>query len=472
MKTKLMVLSIMLGWRVAAGAAPAFDPLAALDPYNVVWTAPSENAHGSMPLGNGDVGINAWVDANGDLLLYISKTDAWDENARLCKIGRVRVKFDPPLAVKEAFRQELQLRDGVIEIATGKQKATDKIRLWVDAGQPVVRIDADMAAPATCRAEVELWRVRELPLGDIDEYSHGDGKNPLAQSYNLKTLPDVVVPDAGQRLVWYHRNTRSVYPVCLEVQHLESLKGKFADPLLNHTFGASLRGADMVPDGAKALKSSKAAKRHQLAVCVLAERAESPEAWRKNLDKLERTALQTAFDQSRLTTSKWWQAFWNRSWIFVGTPAGAGVSAPPPDLTQGYVLQRYMNACSGRGASPIKFNGSIFTVEKQPGASPDTPDGCPDWRCWGGPYWFQNTRLCYWPMLAAGDFEMMEPWFKMYRDALPLSKARMEAIYKFKDAASFQETMHFWGMPDHRDYGWKHPGPGCCSETSPTTAPR
>jgi hypothetical protein len=35
----------------------------------------------------------------------------------------------------------------------------------------------------------------------------------------------------------------------------------------------------------------------------------------------------------------------------------------------------------------------------------------------------------------------------------------MEAIYKFKDAASFQETMHFWGTPDNRDYGWGHPGP-------------
>jgi hypothetical protein len=109
--------------------------------------------------------------------------------------------------------------------------------------------------------------------------------------------------------------------------------------------------------------------------------------------------------------------------------------------------------------SPRNFNGSIFTVDKQPSASPDTEEGNPDWRCWGGPYWFQNTRLCYWPMLASGDFEMMEPWFRMYREPLPLSTARMEAIYQFKEAASFLETMHFWGMPDNKDYGWGHPGP-------------
>ena len=62
-------------------------------------------------------------------------------------------------------------------------------------------------------------------------------------------------------------------------------------------------------------------------------------------------------------------------------------------------------------------------------------------------------------MLASGDFEMTEPWFRMYREALPLSKARMQAIYKFTDAASFQETMNFWGMPNNRDYGWTNNGP-------------
>ena len=29
-----------------------------LERYNVVWTTPSQNAAGSMPLGNGEVGLN------------------------------------------------------------------------------------------------------------------------------------------------------------------------------------------------------------------------------------------------------------------------------------------------------------------------------------------------------------------------------------------------------------------------------
>jgi len=33
-----------------------------LDAYNVVWTTPSEDHNGSMPIGNGDLGMNAWVE--------------------------------------------------------------------------------------------------------------------------------------------------------------------------------------------------------------------------------------------------------------------------------------------------------------------------------------------------------------------------------------------------------------------------
>jgi len=51
----------------------AGDPL---DAYNVVWTAPSQDGSGSMPLGNGEVGVNLWVEPDGDLLFYIARTDA------------------------------------------------------------------------------------------------------------------------------------------------------------------------------------------------------------------------------------------------------------------------------------------------------------------------------------------------------------------------------------------------------------
>jgi alpha-L-fucosidase 2 len=422
-----------------------------LDACNVTWDSPSRDSSGSMPLGNGDVGVNAWVESSGELVFYVGKTDAWDENGRLCKIGRVRVTFDPPLAVSDRFRQELKLRQGVISIESSVSNRPVSIHLWVDANRPVVHVEANAGAPVACRAEVELWRLRERPFGPTDDSHSGNGLSGHAS--RPVVLPDVVAPDCGPRVVWYHRNTRSVYDVVLQVQRLESLKGRFADPLLHHTFGASLRGDGLVPDGRRALKSAMPARRHALSIVVLAARTPTPEDWLSQIGRLEDAAGALEPADARRAHAAWWQGFWDRSWVFVDGPPEAQA------VTRGYVLQRFMNACSGRGGSPIKFNGSIFTVEAKPGASPETPDGDPDWRRWGGNYWFQNTRLAYWPMLATGDFEMLEPWFRMYRDAMPLGKARSREYYGFADAAVFPETMYFWGLPNNNDYGWNNTAP-------------
>ena len=413
---------------LALTMVPGMAEPAQLDRYNVVWDSPSQDAHGSMPLGNGDVGINCWVEPSGDLVLYVSKTDAWDENGRLCKIGRVRVTFDPPLPVTDGFRQELNLRDSIIEITAGKTR----LALWVDANAPIVQLEAESEAPVRCRAAVEVWRLRERPFGTNDDSHSGSGLSATSST----VLPDVVVSSTAPSVVWYHRDTKSIYPLCLKVQHLEPLQERFPDPLLDLTFGARLAGKDFVRDGERAIRSAKPARRQELTVTVLTAKGD----WLAQMDGLNPVPNRQAHE-------RWWREFWDRSWIFV---------AANETLTRGYVLQRFMNACAGRGGSPIKFNGSIFTVEDKPGASPETPEGDPDWRRWGGCYWFQNTRLAYWPMLAAGDFEMMEPWFRMYQEALPMSKARIDTYYTFKDAAQFPETMYWWGLPNNDDYGWNN----------------
>jgi hypothetical protein len=239
----------------------------------------------------------------------------------------------------------------------------------------------------------------------------------------------------------------------LQVQHLETLKDQFPDPLLNLTFGASMTGPGFVRSGAQAIRSATPAKRHTLAVTVLTAQTDTPDEWLAELSRVEKAAASVDLAEARQGHEAWWRQFWDRSWIFVeGAPETRTV-------TRGYVLQRFMNACSGRGGSPIKFNGSIFTVEAKAGASPETPDGDPDWRRWGGCYWFQNTRLSYWPMLAAGDFDLMDAWFDMHQAALPLSKARVHAYYGFDNAAVFPETIHRWGLPSNTDYGWNNNAP-------------
>jgi Domain of unknown function (DUF5703) len=51
--------------------------LSQLNSYNEVWTSPSTNGSpGSMPIGNGDITANVWVENGGDLMMYIGKSDS------------------------------------------------------------------------------------------------------------------------------------------------------------------------------------------------------------------------------------------------------------------------------------------------------------------------------------------------------------------------------------------------------------
>ncbi|MEI6820261.1 MAG: hypothetical protein WCL19_11760, partial [Verrucomicrobiota bacterium] len=119
-------------------------------------------------------------------------------------------------------------------------------------------------------------------------------------------------------------------------------------------------------------------------------------------------------------------------------------------------LQRWIQAGAGRGAYPIKFNGSLFTVDGFMDKKAAINEFGPDWRRWGGCYWFQNTREPYWAMLYSGDYEQMEPLWKMYRDAVPLLKERTKTYFKH-DGIFCSETIHPWGLNKQGDFGYDNP---------------
>ena len=73
----------------------------AISSNDVVWTEPGHGSADSMPLGNGDIGLNVWTEQNGDVVFYIGKTDSWTENpvktTGLAKVGKVRFTCKPAL---------------------------------------------------------------------------------------------------------------------------------------------------------------------------------------------------------------------------------------------------------------------------------------------------------------------------------------------------------------------------------------
>ena len=436
--TVLICLTFVTSQAHGAEASKNADPL---ENYNVIWESPSKDHNGSMPIGNGDIGMNVWVEPNGDLVFYISKTDAWSENCRLLKLGRVRVKLSPnPIVVGGPFKQTLRLRQGEILIEAGAGEKAVTIRVWCDANRPVIYVEADGSSPLEMRATLEVWRKKERKLGSKEIISaYGLHGGPLPAVVH----PDKVLGNQKDRIVWYHRNEKSIWENNLKHQGMATWIDKANDPLLHRTFGGCIRGEGLVAEDATTLKSARPQKRVVLSIYPVSTQAATADAWLKQVDEsIAQNSPGGDLEKHRAKHRAWWNGFWNRSWI------RATGSANAEAVSRGYTLQRWISACAGRGVHPIKFNGTIFNVD---GAGFDA-----DYRAWGGPYWWQNTRLPYWPMLASGDFDMMKPMFRMYEKMLPLAEHRTK-VWFGHEGAFIGETVYFWGMYNNANYGWKRP---------------
>jgi hypothetical protein len=402
-----------------------------------------------MPLGNGSIGLNVWVEPNGDLVFYIGHTDAWSAHCRLLKVGRVRISMTPnPIVPNGQLRQELHPADGEFVVRGGS--GAPLLCLWVDANRPVVNLDVSSEQEITVTARLEVWRTTNRQIEGRERaslYGFSDNPEPVSEE------PDTIVASRGDQLIWYHRNTTSVWRETLAMQGLSSFAEGQTDPLLGLTFGALLRGPGLVRRDSATLSSATASRRHTLHIHVLAQHTSCAEEWIELLrDQAVRTE-RTHIERARREHRSWWSAFWDRSWISVEGDESAKL------VTQAYALQRFISACGGRGGYPIKFNGSIFNVDaREDSANPEHREFFDaDYRRWGGPYWFQNTRLMYWPMLATGDWDSMGPFFRMYREAIPLALARTKEWFGH-GGAFFPETMYFWGSHVPDNYGWDRIG--------------
>ena len=438
----VVILSVVLA---SSCARRRYDPITSLDRYDVIWNSPSSDAWGTMPIGNGDIGLNVWVEESGDLLFYIGKTDLWGDNCRLLKLGRVRFKVDPnPYPASRVFQQTLRLRDAAVKVSYGEGEERVRAQVWVDAHHPVIHVLFEKGQPFDLTATIELWRTSpfELPSLEVSDV-HFDHDVPGNKHFPTVVEPDTALTGQEGRVGWYHHNKKSVGPaLSAELQNMTGFSQD--DPILDRTFGAVITAA-----GAKRIDDlnlhSSGKTSHHFEIYVLTKHPSTPEEWLQVVDETI-AAIQEIHLSQRLDAHRdWWDAFWRRSWIDLAS------AAPDDDtyvLTRAYHLQRFINACAGRGAFPIKFNGSIFTVP-----NPGSP-GDADYRRWGPGYWWQNTRLPYMSMCTSGDFDLLASLYGMYSgDVLDMAKFRTQHYFQH-DGAYLNECVYFWGAAFNESYGW------------------
>ena len=262
-----------------AAPLPSVVQRAAVTWHDADWPAEL----GTMPLGNGDVSANAWVERDtGDLLVYLAKSDAFDINALPIKVGRLRLSFSPPLWTPATGRngswaQTLTVANGTVSIQgdTGYS-----VHVVVDANAPVLRVSADRPAGLALHAALELvhapsnWyrnisrpyhdlsRLPDSPLGPFNASAPNTNANGFG-AYCLERFlePDTVVGAAElsgcavsdevslqDSVVWYHRNidTAPAHGVPTYYENVMRTQGldphAFPDPLLGRTFGAAMGG--------------------------------------------------------------------------------------------------------------------------------------------------------------------------------------------------------------------------------------
>jgi len=410
-----------------------------LDAYDVVYDRMSRSGSAaSMPLGNGDLTANIWVEESGDLLLYVGKSDTWSEAGRLLKVGRVRVHFTPnPFREGASFTQRLRLRDGSVDIESDSPAAGKvRVHLWVDANQPAVRAEVTASRPVSVAVSNDGMRPDRFVM-DPKESDLGSFRGLYRAPFEVSEDADLILDDP-QKVLWAHHNTRSYYGEVLSRQHAGPLADRYDDPYLDRTFGAVLSGKGLVRQDDRTLVSAKPGRSFSFQAVALTTRG-SVAQWTEAALRLSAAAD----GADRKAHAAWWDAFWNRSWIFV---SGDGEAE---ELTRAWLLQRFMMACQGRGAYPVKFNGGSLTF--------DYGDFDADYRRWGPGFWHQNQRLFYWPLIASGDMDLLRPWFDYYRGLLDF-QTEVTRLQFGHGGAYFPETMNPFGLYIQDDWGWDNPG--------------
>ena len=407
--------------------------------YNVVWCSPSKDCTGVMPIGNGDIGAGVYAIENGALYLLLSKNDAFNFEGDIYKTGRVRVEISPCPFNGGKFIQTLDMESGCIRIETD----VADIKIWADANSNVYHVEIESQRDIDVAAQPEFWE-------------------------RIDGTRDVCLPDKNRLLWYFHVGDRSSFRDELKPHLAEHLADTYPDPYRFNTFGNLMEGDGLTLNGS-ALQGR--GRRFDLRIHSLCRQTPHPYEWIHEVKTLadRNNALQNTWEAHL----DWWKRFRQRSYICISdneipneqkTKSNISVNAEGyieaidnGDLVaQGYNVFRFLMACQSRGRNQTKFNGGLFTQQfftdtmAERRKAPYLQDDGQillheDDRLWGSRYTFQNQRLLYWPLLASGDFDLIQPFFNYYFKLLDHRRAVCKEWFGH-EGAYYRENVQPTGM--------------------------
>jgi len=417
--------------------------------YNVEWTTPSPDAWESMPLsGRYGAGANVWVQ-DGALWVYLAHNLAYDEGAKLLKLGALRITpYNKAFSDLTSFSQKLDIRSGSISInAKSKNGASLQLKLWF-ANENLI-IESKSKTKTSFQISFGSWRdVRRDGL-HLDLFNHKYWLNP----------DDVLMTDNG--IVWYHQNNKyeSLLPSELKAQPFA--EGSIYNPTENNVFGGAIVCSTPLTASTKAKvewqrwtgsawsMQTAEAKLHTIVTSLRAGQNLKPEKWQEEAKALLNPKTLNMAAKAEVQR---WDEYWNRSYIIINKDKNDTDSAWI--VGRNYQLFRYMLATNQGGKLPLLFNGGIFTVDNfdkikgnnndelsRKSAQPSTPD-LRHWLFCN--FMAQNQRWLGWPTIAAGDTDLLEASNAFYRNHAVSGAARARGLGA--QGVVFPEPINVWGL--------------------------
>jgi hypothetical protein len=417
--------------------------------YNVVWNTPSPDAWESMPLsGRFGAGANVWVQ-EGSVWLYLAHNLAYDEDGRLLKLGALRITpSNKAFTNLSSFKQELDLASGAIFInASSKNGESIKIKLWF-AGENLI---IESATKNKTALEISFGSWREITRDSMF----------IDMGKRVTTLRADSISMNKQGVLWFHQNAK--YPSVLqsELNIQPFAVNNLYNPTEGNLFGGAIVSSQPIkPMGKKPVEWQRwkgaswtmmvePAAKHTIVAALRAGQAISPEKWIQEAKAfLDEKSLKSYANEE----IKWWNEFWNRSYITINNEAASSDSAWI--VGRNYQLFRYMLACNRNGKLPLLFNGGIFTTDNFDKIKGNNNDeiqrkllgpSTPDLRHWlFCSFMAQNQRWLGWPTILAGDADLLEASNAFYRNHAVSAAARAKGLGA--EGVVYPEPIKIWGL--------------------------
>lgn len=198
----MCAIAILCG-ATALKAPPGPPDLSAFDFVQSGSTLPNQ----SVPLGNGNLAANVWLDNHGTIQLYVSRSDAWNEVGSVQKVVAASVQLSQPTIDVSQTNVTHSIADGTVTITDGHLK----IVVFADFDDDAVRVIA--TAPSTeVVGSITLEPIRSKETVNGASMQEWFGSSICNSSYpvRLDTVPDPAslpgVLGASGAAVW-HRNS-------------------------------------------------------------------------------------------------------------------------------------------------------------------------------------------------------------------------------------------------------------------------